>query len=287
MIVVFGATGQTGGEVTRQLAAQGVPTRALVHNPEKARRLEGLNVEIVQADLARPETLEVALTGADKAYFVASGAAIQLSENVYTAAQRAGVRHIVRLSGSFLVSLHAPVQLDQWHAQAEQALERSGIAYTHLRPSFFMQNLLFLGASGTLALPLADARVNLVDYRDIAAVAVAALTSAGHEGQTYAITGPQALRFTEVAAKLTAAAGRTFTYVPVSETEFAQRLIQSGRPAPLAADLAKEYALIGAGYPAFGVVTDTVPRLTGQPARSLDQFAHDYAQALATPPQQS
>jgi uncharacterized protein YbjT (DUF2867 family) len=287
MIVVFGATGQTGGEVTRQLAAQGVPTRALVHNPEKARMLEGLNVEIVQADLARPETLEVALTGAEKAYFVVSGPALQLSENVYTAAQRTGVRHIVRLSGSFMVGQEAPVQLDRWHAQAEQALERSGIAYTHLRPSFFMQNLLFLGASGTLALPIGDARVALVDCRDIAAVAVAALTSEGHEGQTYAITGPEALTFTEVAAKLTAASGRIFTYVPVSEAEFAQRLIQSGRPAPLAADLAKEYALIGAGHPTFGVVTDIVPRLTGQAARSVDQFARDYARALATPPQQS
>ncbi len=287
MIIVFGATGQTGGEVTRQLAAQGVPTRALVHNLEKGRMLEGLHVEIVQVDLAQPETLEVALTGAEKVYFVATGPAIQLSANVYSAAQHAGVRHIVRLSSSFMVGLDAPVQLDRWHAQAEQALERSGIAYTHLRPSFFMQNLLFLGASGTLALPMGDMRVNMVDYRDIAAVAVAALTGAGHEGQTYAITGPEALTFTEVAAKLTAAAGRTFTYVPVSEAEFAQRLIQAGRPAPLAADLAKEYALIGAGHPAFGVVTDTVPRLTGQPARSVDQFAHDYARALAAPPQQS
>ena len=282
MIVVFGATGQTGGEVTRQLAAQGVPTRALVHNPEKARMLSGLNVEIAQADLARPETLEAALRGAEKVYFVVTGPALQLSQNVYDAARRSGVCHIVRLSGSFMVGLDAPVQLDRWHAQAEQSLERSGIAYTHLRPSFFMQNVLFLGMSGTLALPLGDARVNLVDSRDIAAVAVAALTSAGHEGQTYAITGPEALTFSEVAAKLTAATGRTFSYVPLSETEFAQHLSQSGRPTSLATDLAKEYVLIGAGHPAFGVVTDTVPRLTGQAARSVDQFAHDYARALAT-----
>jgi uncharacterized protein YbjT (DUF2867 family) len=286
MIAVFGATGQTGGEVTRLLAAKGVPTRALVHNPEKARILDGLNVEIVPVDLDRPQALEVALRGADKAYFIAPGATIQLSEHVYAAAQRAGVRHIVRLSGSFMVDLEAPVQLDRWHAQAEQALERSGIAYTHLRPSFFMQNVLVLGASGTLALPLGQARINLVDARDSAAVAVAALTSAGHEGQTYAISGPEALTFTEVAAKLTATAGRTFTYVPLSEAEFAQRLIQQGRPAPLAADLAKEYALIGAGHPAFGVVMDTVPCLTGQGARSVDQFARDYAHALASPPQQ-
>jgi len=120
--------------------------------------LEGLNVEIAHADLARPETLEVALRGAEKVYFVATDPALQLSEKVYTAAQRTGVRHIVRLSGSFLVGLEAPVQLDRWHAQAEQSLERSGIAYTHLRPSCFMQHLLFLGTTGTLALPMGEAR---------------------------------------------------------------------------------------------------------------------------------
>ncbi len=287
MIAVFGASGQTGGEVTRQLAAKGVPTRALVHNPEKARMLEGLNVEIVQADLTQSQTLEAALTGADKAYFVTSGEITTLSERFYTAAQRAGVRQIVRLSGSFLVSPDAPVQFDRWHYQAEQALERSGIAYTHLRPSFFMQNVLFFGASGTLALPMADARVNLVDYRDIAAVAVAALTGEGHKGQTYAITGPEALTFSEVAARLTTASGRPFRYVPVSEGEFAQMIVQWGLPAAVATDLAKEYALIGAGHPAFSVVTDTVPRVTGQAARSVDRFAHDYAQTLVAPPQQS
>jgi uncharacterized protein YbjT (DUF2867 family) len=287
MIAVFGATGQSGGEVTRQLAAKGVPTRALVHHPEKARMLEGLNVEIVPADLTQPQTLEAALTGADKAYFVTSGEVTTLSERFYTAAQRAGVQHIVRLSGSFMVGPDAPVQFDRWHYQAEQALERSGIVYTHLRPSFFMQNILFFGASGTLALPMEDARVNLVDYRDIAAVAVAALTGAGHDGQTYAITGPEALTFSEVAARLTAASGRAITYVPLSEAEFAQRLRQWGLPATVAADLAKEYALIGAGHPAFGIVTDIVPRLTGAAARSVEQFARDYAHALAAPRQQN
>jgi uncharacterized protein YbjT (DUF2867 family) len=286
MIAVFGATGQTGGEVTRQLAARGVSTRALVHNLEKARMLEALNVEIVQADLERPETLEGALAGVERAYFVTSGEVTTLSEHFYTAARRAGVRHIVRLSGSFMVGPDAPVQFDRWHYQAEQALERSGLAYTHLRPSFFMQNVLFFGASGTLALPMGNARVNLVDYRDIAAIAVAALTGAGHEGKTHQITGPEALTFSEVAARLSAASGRTFRYLPVSEGEFAQMIVQWGLPAAVAADLAKEYALIGAGHPAFGVVTDTMPRVTGQAARSVDQFARDYAQALATPWQQ-
>jgi len=124
-----------------------------------------------------------------------------------------------------------------------------------------------------------------VNERDIAAVAVAALTGAGHDRQTYAITRPAALTFTEVAATLTAAAGHIFTYVPASEAAFAQRLSQCGLPTAVATDLAKEYTLIGAGQSAFGIVTGTVPRLTGQPARSVDQFARDYARMRCMPSQ--
>ncbi len=284
MIAVFGATGQTGGAVVRQLVEQGVPTRALVHHPEKAQALRALGVEVVAADLNDPTALASALQGVARAYFVTSGEATRLSGSFYTAARRSGVEHLVRLSGSFMVGPESTVVFDQWHYEAEQTLERSGLAYTHLRPSYFMQNLIFQGATGQLALPFADARINLVDIRDIAAVAVAALTGSGHEGRTYAITGPEALTFTEVAARLTAATGRTFTYVPVSEAQFAQVLQQWGLSGPVAADLAREYALIGAGHPAFNLVTDTVPRLAGRPGLTVEAFARDHAQALITPP---
>jgi uncharacterized protein YbjT (DUF2867 family) len=284
MIAVFGATGQTGSEVTRQLVAKGVPTRVLVRNLQKAKTLAGLGVEIVPADLEQPETLEAALRGAERAYFTTSGEATLLSPGFYGAAKRAGVKHIVRTSGSFMVREPHGIRFDEWHHQAELNLERSGLVWTHLRPSYFMQNLVFQGASGRLALPFADRPVNLVDVRDIAAVATTALIGNGHEGQTYEITGPEALTFFEVAERLTAASGRTFTYTPVSEAEFAQMLTARRLPASVAADLAKEYTLIGAGHPAFAIVKDTVPRLTGQSARSMDQFAHDYAQTLAGPP---
>jgi len=286
MIAVFGATGQTGSEVTRQLAAQGVLTRALVRNLEKAKmKLESLGVEIVQANLEQPKSLEAALRGVERAYFVTSGETTRRSTNFYDAAKRAGVGHIVRLSGSFMVSADAPVRFDRWHYQAEQALEGSGLAWTHLRPSYFMQNILFQGASGTLALPFADRPVNLVDLRDIATVAIAALAGSGHEGQTYEISGPEALTFFEVAAQLTAATGRTFTYVPVDEAEFKGILQQWGLPEAAAGDLAREYGEIGAGHPAFSTPRDTVPRLTGRPARAVEEFARDYAALLTNPPQ--
>ena len=284
MIAVFGATGQTGGEVVKQLVAIGQPVRALVRNPQKAVRLPTSGVDIVQADLERPDTLEAALRGVERAYFVTSGEATQRSSAFYTAAHRTGVRHVVRTSGSFMVRELHGIRFDEWHHEAELELERSGLAYTHLRPSYFMQNLILQGASGTLALPFADVPVNLVDVRDIAAVAVTALTGEGHAGRTYDVTGPEALRFAEVAARLTAITGRRFTYAPVSKAEFTQMLAQWGLPDAVAADLAQEYALIGAGHPAFAVARDTVQRLTGRPARTLDQFARDHALALTRPP---
>ncbi len=91
MIAVFGATGQTGSEVTRQLAVKGVPIRALVHKVEKAGALEGPGVEVVQVDLTKPETLEPALQGVDQGYFVTSGEVIRLFESFYRAAKQAGV----------------------------------------------------------------------------------------------------------------------------------------------------------------------------------------------------
>jgi uncharacterized protein YbjT (DUF2867 family) len=284
MIAVFGATGQTGSEVVRHLAAKGVPTRALVRNRHKATVLDGLGVEIALAELAQPDSLEVALRGAERAYFTTSGDATRLSPNFYAAAQRAGVRHIVRTSGSFMVREARGIRFDEWHHQAELDLEGSGLAWTHLRPSYFMQNLILQGRSGVLALPFADRPVNLVDVRDIAAVAVAALTGAGHAGQVYEVTGPQALTFYEIAASLSAVTGRAFTYTPVSAAEFEAILRQWGLAERVARDLAREYGAIGDGHPAFSIPRDSVPRLTSRPARSVEDFARDDAAQLTTPP---
>jgi uncharacterized protein YbjT (DUF2867 family) len=283
MVIVFGATGTVGRQVVTQLAEGGIPSRAVSRRADVASAGTSEVIEWVRADLGDPGTLDRVLEGVDRVFLVTGGQAMLLEGNLLAAAGRAGVTHVVRMSGSFLVGPDATVGFDRAHYRAEQALERSGLAWTHLRPSYFMQNLLIQGASGTLALPFGDARVNLVDTRDIAAVAVAALTGAGHEGQTYPVSGPEALTFTQVAATLSTVTGRPFSYRPVGREEFAATLQQWGLPATAAADVAEEYTVIGRHHPAFEQVTDTVPRLTGRPGISLARFAADHAAALTGP----
>src|SRR5262249_28452640 len=118
-------------------------------------------------------------------------------------------------------------------------------------------------------------KIAMVDTRDVAAVAVAALTSDGHVGQTYIITGPEALSFQEIAQKLATAMGRPVTYQDVPLAGVQQEMVAAGLPAWLV-DVCMEFAMaLRDGYAA--AVTDTVQAVTGQPARSFDAFAREYA----------
>jgi uncharacterized protein YbjT (DUF2867 family) len=115
--------------------------------------------------------------------------------------------------------VHSEWRFLRWHAEAEKELENSGLAFTHLQPNQFMQVYLRLkdtiASQGKFYAASKDSRVSPVEVRDIAAVAVAVLTGAGHEGQTYVITGPEALTYADVAEKLSAAVGKNVTYVDV------------------------------------------------------------------------
>src|SRR5205085_2488222 len=118
--------------------------------------------------------------------------------------------------------------------EGQKLLEASGIPFTELQPNSFMQNLFLvastIAAEGVFYEPAADARISHIDARDIAAVAVKALTEAGHEGKTYLLTGPEALSFDAVAAKLSAALGKTVRYVSVAPADYRQGLLQYGLP---------------------------------------------------------
>lgn len=203
---------------------------------------------------------------------------VEQETNFIEAAKRAGVRHIVKYSARG-ADVNAAANVTRWHGQTEKLLEESGIAYTHLRPIFFMQNLLSFANSiakeGTFALPLKDAKIAVTDVRDIAAVAVAALTEPGHEGKTYIITGAEALSMYEIADKLSAAIGKKVTYIDIEPEAFKQGLIADGVPEWYADDMVKLNAY-NATYEG-DVVTNVVAEVTKFQPITFDKFAQDYA----------
>jgi uncharacterized protein YbjT (DUF2867 family) len=281
MILVTGATGTTGRYVVQELLAAGARVRALVRKADRASFPDG--VEIATGDLADPGTLASSLHGVERLYLLApfEPRLVELERNVLDAARRAGVRHIVKHSG-LGASPDAPFAIGRWHGEAQRQLERSGLPFTHLQPHSFMQNLLgsakTIAAEGTLYAPMGDARVSLVDVRDIAAVAARVLLEPGHTGRTYVITGPEALTYRELAAKLSAATGRPVRYVDVTPAQAKQSMMAAGTP-EWAADAVNELsAWYRSGH--GDLVTQVVTEIGCRTPHTFDTFARDHAAAF-------
>ena len=204
-----------------------------------AARAQGLsslpNVEIAVGDLARPETLTAALREVERAMLISSADPDMLivQSNFIEAARKAGVRHVVKLSG-IIPDLHSPFRFARMHGEIERRLEDSGMAFTHLRSGEFMQayfrDVPAILARGALFLPMEDAKIASIDIGDVAEVAAAVLTGEGHEGKIYPLTGPESLGMAEVAEKLSAATGKHIRYVNASPEEAKQAQLAAGMP---------------------------------------------------------
>jgi uncharacterized protein YbjT (DUF2867 family) len=265
MILVTGATGLNGRELVRRLSERGVPVRALVRSPAKAAALAALpNVEIVEGDMARSETLAGALRGVSRAMLISSSdpTMLEVQSNFIAAAAKAGVKHVVKLSG-IMPEVDSAFRFARMHGEIERKLEVSGMAFTHLRagefmPAYFRQ-VPAIVAKGALFLPMENARIASIDVGDIAEIAADVLTGAGHEGKTYPLTGPEALTMAEVAEKLSAATGKTIKYVNVAPEHARKAQLTAGMPPYLADALAELFAERRRGKEArVSRVTETV-----------------------------
>jgi uncharacterized protein YbjT (DUF2867 family) len=285
MFLVSGATGTNGREIVLQLANLGISVKALVRDMAKATPFRGKCVHVAVGDLNEPATLEEAFEAVDRALLLPANNANQLEQErtFIDAAKRAGVQHIVKFSALGADNPKSGSRIIRWHAEAEDYLEASGVAWTHLRPSMFMQNLLGSAASiageGALYAPLGDARVAAVDARDIAAVAVKALTERGHEGKAYTITGPEALTYSEVAGKFAAVLGKPVRYVDVPPAQFKLSLLGAGMPDWQADALLEifEYVM----KPLGAEVTNVVAEIARKAPITFDQFARDHIAAFS------
>jgi uncharacterized protein YbjT (DUF2867 family) len=291
MILVTGATGLNGKELLHRLSARGVAVRALVRHPARAEAIAALpNVEIVQGDMARPETLAAALRDVVSAMLISSSDPMMLDvqSNFIDAAKQAGVRHVVKLSG-IMPELDSAFRFARMHGEIEQRLEASGMAFTHLRagefmPAYFRQAP-NIATKGAMFLPMEDARIASIDVGDIAEIAADVLTSRGHEGKTYPLTGPEALTMTEVAAKLSAATGKTIRYVNVPPEDARKAQLAAGMPPYLADALFELFAERRNGKEAK--VWPDAAALLGRRPTSFDEFAGRNAavfQGEAPPP---
>jgi uncharacterized protein YbjT (DUF2867 family) len=277
MILVTGASGLNGGELVRLLSARGVPVRALVRNATRAAALSSLaNVDIVEGDMARPETLSKPLRGVDRAMLISSSdeAMVETQSNFIDAARQAGVKHVVKLSG-IMPDTDSPFRFARMHGEIELKLQRTGMAFTHLRAGEFMhayfRQVPAILARGAFFLPMADARIASIDIRDIAEVAAKALTESGHEGKVYPLTGPEALTMTEVAEKLSTATGKAIRYVNVEPEEARKAQLAAGVPEYTADALAELFAERRKGKESE--VSQVFDEIIGRRPTSFQEFA--------------
>ena len=283
--LVTGASGQIGGALVEELVRRGAQTRAMVRTEERATGLAARGVDAVVADFERPESLPEALDGVDRVFLMSRDGPKQpmMEGALIEAATRAGVERIVKLSASG-AGPDNPVALMRRHAQAERTLEDSGLEYTVLRPQLYMQNFLRFGpsiaAEGRFTAPMGERRFALVDVRDVARVAAAALIEETHTGATYVVSGPEALSYGEAAETIGAAIGKEVAYEAAEPQAFRENLLaERGLPRWRADDLAFIASAYGEGE--GELVTDVVHRVGGSKPRTFAEFVKDHANHFA------
>ena len=283
-ILVTGATGNVGGQVANQLIAAGHRPKLMVRNAEKARARFGDGADLVLGDLSQPESLAAAFAGADRLFLVSAGVDLATQDGGAVAAARAaGVGHIVKLSTLGTAQGDSPGgAISRWHRMGEEAIEASGLGWTHLRPGSFMSNTLMwiptIRALGKVFAPTGEGRFAPIHPADIGAVGVTALTEAGHEGKIYELTGPEALTNGELVAEIAAALGRPLEFVDIPESVARENMGRSGMPPALIDGILALMAMIRTGKGAK--VTDTVATVTGRAPRTFRSWVAENVAAF-------
>ena len=278
--LIAGATGTNGQALLAQFVAHKMPVKAMVRNLERAADLASDYVDLVEGDLAKPETLAAALTGIEKAYIVTAveKEAPQWFSDFYTAAKAAGVKHIVKFSG-MTAAPDSPSEIIRQHYISDQALIESGVTYTIIRPNSFHQNMFWqaevIKQTGQFYLPMGTAKQSIVDVRDLAEASFNILTQTGHENKIYELTGPEALSYDEIAAQLSQVVGKPVSYIDVPPAVAEQSMIDVGMPTWNAHAVVELQALFATG--AAATVSEDLAKLLDRTPISFSEFAQDFA----------
>lgn len=282
-VLVTGARGRIAARVIDGLVAAGAAVRAASRDPDAINVPDG--VDVVRGDVRESAVLANALRGVAKVFLYADPNGIT---DTVDALRRADIDHVVLLSSSTTAQLDgadpaAPrlTEADDpiaWrHVVVERALAASGIPATSVRPGPFATNTLRwapgIRADGTVRIARPGYQQASIDERDIADVAVRALTEPGHEGARYLLSGPESLSQRRQVELIGAATGRPIRLVEIGDDEARQQIARWSTPA--VADRLVGAMITGDGRPA--VVLDTVERVLGKPARTFERWARDHA----------
>lgn len=279
-ILITAAGGKVGQHVVTQLAQKRVPFRAGVHSQTRASALRESGIETAVLDFENSNSLAAGFKDVDTVFLVTPGSPDQgrQEENLLAEAHRVGVKRIVKLSGK--IADHETVGFSQWNRDGEQRIKHSAISYTILRANYMMQNL-FGNAEqikqGAFTNGPAAKCIALIDARDIAAVAVAALTEEGHARKTYDLNGPELLDGYAQAAVISSVLSRPVRYLDASADDFIGQLKSFGLPAWM--------------VDAFGVAVANpeipgdqssaeVERILNRKPGTLERFIKDYCAAF-------
>jgi uncharacterized protein YbjT (DUF2867 family) len=281
--LIIAATGRTPSDIVRHLRDAGEPVRVLVRDRGKAEAMFDPGVEIVAGPFDEPGTLATAFRGAEVA-FLALGSGpdqIRLEKAVIDGAERAGLPHLVKLS-SVGVGHDSPIVVGRLHAEIEDHLKSSGLSYTLLRPSSFVNNLLaaapMIAAGPDWYGAAPTGRVSYVDIRDVAEASAIVLRDPTLWGGIHDWSGPDALTFPEVAALLSTILGRTISYRPVTPAQRTASLLERGLP-EWVAELAVSLD-VGAESGDLLRSTPDLRELLGRELRTVEEFLRENAAAF-------
>lgn len=282
--LVTGANGTISSHLLTLLAgSHDGPLRALVRPGRPAPEVRG--VDVVQGDLDRPDSLTAAMSGVSTLWLLTAAGPLapHQSSNAIWAARAAGVDHVVRLS-AIGAAYDAPTRNGRLHALSDAELAASGIPWTIIRPSAFMQSLLPSVVDGTLYHNWGDGRVGFIDARDIAELAARVLSGpAEHANRTYTITGPRSVSIAEAASLMSGGLDRPITAREIPTDAVVGSMSGAGVSEWLAEVVGREYgAAYRSGWGDF--VTQDFESVVGRPARGLVDFARDHASVFGRHP---
>ncbi len=278
MILVTGAKSNVGRELIFQLLGLKQDVRVITQSRSEVAYLSG-RAECCVADPEKPETLSGILKGAEKIFLASSNT--HQDQNILEEAKNSRVGLIVKLSG-FEADLRSP----SWHGKAlrerEELVQASGLSWTFLRPALLSDMALIWARSiardGVIYCPCGGGKVAPVDPYDVAAVAARALTQDGHEGQTYALTGPALLSIEQMAGVFARYLDKPVEFIAAAESEFIRESTQYGMRDESIQKWLEVFKSIRQGKCSY--LTDTVERITGHSPRSFGTWCQNHLAAF-------